>query len=185
MHFKTLLAMGLLIACAGANAKTLVVQMLGEATFIDGGLPWVWNDVVGNLDDLPDGADGFACFSVDLLNAATGKRIGTGIDCLKGLPMAVPGPAVEAVSFFITPGGVLVNRGMTSLGLFSAGIGDADGAFNVMTGSVPAPGAESLIFGTQRFEEASGNARVSGAVSVNGDGAVEVFNCLWQLNLDD
>jgi hypothetical protein len=179
---KPILAISLLLFSVGANARTLVVQMLGDATF-EGDLPTVWNNVFGSNDDLPGDNSGFDCFSVDLVDPATGMQIGTGIDCLRDLA-ADPGPAVTAVSLFVTPGGILVNRGQTSLGLFSSGIGDAGGALNVMTGSIPTDTTSSLIFGTKQFQSASGRARVSGAARV-GVAGVEAFNCLWQIDLEN
>jgi hypothetical protein len=179
--FRIFAAIVLLVLSMGANARTLVVQMVGDSV-ITGDLPTTWMAVFGTNDDLPMDNSGYTCFKIPLHDPASGTQIGWGIDCLRDLP-ADPGPAVEAFSIFDMPGGVLVNHGITSLGLFSAGVGDANGQVNVMTGSIPAPGAESLIFGTKRFKNASGTARVSGAVRV-GEG-VEFFNCMWQLFLND
>ena len=83
-------------------------------------------------------------------------------------------------------GGVVVNRGLTSLGLFSTGVGDADGGVNLLTGSIPTATTSSLIFGTGKFRDVIGRARVSGAARVNfSTGLVEVFNCLWQIEIDE
>ena len=179
---KAILAVSLLLFSVGASARTLVVQMLGDTTF-EGDLPTVWGDVFGSNDGLPGDNSGFNCFSVNLVDPATGMQIGTGIDCLRDLA-GDNGPAVTAVSFFILPGGVLVNQGLTSLGLFSTGIGDAGGAVNVMTGSIPTDTTSSLIFGTKKFQTPSGRARVSGAARVGAAG-VEALNCLWQIDLEN
>ena len=61
----------------------------------------------------------FFCEKMPLLDPATKLRVGSGIDCL----YLIPG-GVVAVSFFVLPGGSLVNAGLTSLGAFTLGIGD-------------------------------------------------------------
>ena len=109
----------------------ILVQMLGDATF-EGDLVAVWHEVFGSADGLPADYQGFNCFSVDLVDPATRKQKGTGIDCLRDLA-ADNGPALTAVSLFVMPGGVLVNQGLTSLGLLSTGVGDAGGTVNLMT----------------------------------------------------
>jgi len=160
--------------------KTLVVQMLGEGEWI-GDLPTVWHDVFGSEAGLPDDNADFNCFSVPLLDPSKGKEIGTGIDCLRPAADA-PDTGLEAVSFFIMRQGILVNRGLTSLGGFTEMVGDAGGTVNTMTGSVPTDDSNTLFFGSKQYRHVSGNARVSGAVFIDA-GVPTWFNCLWVIKL--
>jgi hypothetical protein len=50
---------------------------------------------------------------------------------------------------------------------------------------VPNPGANSIIGGTGRFQNATGSVRLSGAVNLSelGDGVI-TFDCVFVINLD-
>lgn len=177
-----------------AKAERLLLQMIGPSTD------------AGNLADM-DAEQGtnllgpgglgvdpteFACFRMKLVNPQTKIEIGEGVDCLRfdntdNFPIQV---GVTAVSFFIMPGGTLVNMGATSLGLFLPGFGDGNvggdgGGVQVthMTGSIPGANPDSIVGGTGRFAKASGFARVSGAV--NAVLALPHFNCMWDVKLYD
>jgi len=120
---------------------------------------------------------------------STKTQIGEGIDCLNFafIDLAPTQIGLNVVSFFVLPGGTLVNQGTTSLGAFLDGFGngvipvDDDGGtvpVTHMTGSIPGAGADSIVLATGQFAGATGTARVSGAVNPNGDGlANPAFNC--------
>ena len=194
MILAALLTMGLTVAAtAPAKADRILLQMLGEATNI--GTLDDANDVAGTsvteaeveaaIDEiLPADPDAFlGCNQMPLLNPATKVVLGSGIDCL----WAIPG-GVAAVSFFVLPGGSMVNAGLTSLGMFTAGVGDngvVPGDANspppiLMTGSIPNLTNDSIIAATGDFDGMVGTGRVSGAVANDGN---FWFNCLWELNL--
>lgn len=194
MIVAAVITMGLTMAAAApAKADRVLLQMLGEATNI-GDLQDA-NDVAGTTvteadveaaigEMLPvDPADFLGCHQMPLLDPATKVALGAGIDCL----YAIPG-GVVAVSFFVLPGGSVVNAGLTSLGQFTAGVGDngvVPGDSNspppiLMTGSIPNLTNDSIIAATGDFAGFVGTGRVSGAVANDGN---FWFNCLWELNL--
>jgi hypothetical protein len=176
-------------AQAEGSTETLVLQFLGTAT---GG---AWNelsaDTVATIQTLSDenddfdaaSLDGFACFEIDMLDAASGVVAGVGVDCLapddKG-----DGLVVEAFSFFILPGGAFLANGMTTVRPFFSGVGDAGGSYTHVTGSVPSAGEDNIIAATGQFED-SGAIRVSGVMDLSGIGSgVAVFNCLWLVSVE-
>ena len=80
------------------------------------------------------------------------------------------------------PGGAFASTGMTSVRPFFSGVGDADGEFTHMTGSVPA--SDNIVAGTGQFQ-ASGSVRVSGVVNMSQFGAgIIAFNCLWLVDVE-
>lgn len=98
--------------------------------------------------------------------------------------------------FIFDDGGTIVNRGTTTIQPFVPGFGDAgfgnrfvpDTIPNLpvthLTGSIPNPGDDSFVLTTGDFSHVSGNARVSGAVSLaDTKSGNPVFDCLWELNL--
>jgi hypothetical protein len=142
--------------------------------------------------DPTDIADNFLCFEMPLLDPSTKVQVGTGIDCLD-FGTDAPGDdqaTVIAYSFFSTPGGTLLNRGLTSVRAFVPGVGDGGEDEGMtrrrthMTGSIPDPNAApSLVGGTKRFKNKVGSARVSGAVDLDGPG-LPLFDCMWVIDFD-
>jgi len=184
---------------APAKADRLLLQMLGEASFI-GGLEGANLAAGTNIDEddvydetgvvLPiDPADFLGCYQVPLLDMATKVELGYGIDCLYDVT-----GGVAAVSFFILPGGSIVSAGLTSLGPFTPGVGDnpvvpGDGSSPppvLITGSIPDLSTNTIVMGTGQFADAEGTGRVSGAVFPGPlvDGSNFWFNCLWEFNIE-
>jgi hypothetical protein len=143
---------------------------------------------------------GFACFQAPLLDLATGRVVGTGVDCLN--PFDTAGDAageglqIEAKTFFFFKKGLVVNHGCTSVRPVFAGVGDA--GVTHITGSIPAEefGADAapipacdeaggVILTTGGFRGASGAVRLSGAVNLSNAGAGEItFSCIFVLDLE-
>ena len=142
----------------------------------------------------------FACFEGDLLNLETGRVVGIGVDCLwvTGAPAdATPGvatiddgagnqiaisPQIDAVTFFFLPGGYLVNDGLTTVRPFFVDIGDGDGRYTHMTGSMPGD-TPTVVYATGRFAKTADRAsvRLSGAVNTSRlftDGIID-FSCMF------
>jgi len=184
-------SMLLVSVSAPVLAEGVVVQMLGLSSF-EGDLGSVNSTYGTNLDPAVTGNFGdYACFEMPLLNTTSNKQIGFGIDCLRFEDGTAPIVGAEfhvtAVSFFVLPGGVLVNMGTTTIQPFVPGFGDAGGTLTHVTGSVPTPGTtNTFIAGTGRFQNRIGTARVSGAVDVTGVAAgtsTPSFDCLWKIDL--
>lgn len=193
---KTIVALCALALVSGitvpAHAGKLVLKMLGASTHI-GDLAAVDAAEQTGLNFAQLGVDpaDFACFKMPLLNPSSDTQIGHGVDCLRfdDLSQEPTQIGLTAVSFFIMPGGVLVNMGATSLGAFLPGFGngDIDIGGDVVpvthaTGSIPSVGAKSIVGGTGEFAGAKGVARVSGAVSVIP--ATPAFNCMWEVEFN-
>jgi hypothetical protein len=187
---RALLRCGLLMSVflgAGANAETWVVQMLGSSEVV-GTLADIDAREGTNIDLPGDAGTNFTCFEVPLLDPNTGIQIGSGVDCLRFDDGTAP-PEDEirltAYSFFVTPGGTLVNSGTTSVRAFVDGFGNGGAPFprSHLTGSVPDSNAQTFVGGTRRFDRTRGRARVSGAVDLV-TGPTPFFDCLWVIELD-
>lgn len=193
------------------TAQSLTLQMLGPSEIV--GTAAVIDVREGtNIDFAGLGVDGndFVCFEMPLVEAATDIILGSGVDCLRfdppglifgGNPALADGVTVTegtmtvtVFSFFVLPGGTLVNFGTTTIQPFVAGFGDGfiagdsgNPQVTHLTGSIP-NGASSIAAGTRRFSRVSGHGRVSGAVSVLpidvAAGIGPSFDCLWELTLD-
>ncbi len=180
--------------CAGvAQAKDLALQFLGQPT-----ANVISDEAQAAIDEFVDGGlafdqGQFACFEAPLIDLSTGREVGVGIDCLNpvvvdledspNLLAAVPagfafGLQIEATTFFLLPGGNLVNQGMTSAQPFFTDTGNAMGAVTHMTGSIPAPGGVQA--GTRKFASWAGaRVRLSGAVNLGLPNDEIFFNCLF------
>jgi hypothetical protein len=166
---KTIYPVLVILLCLAGNAayaKTLAFQMLGQSEFVGNAADIDKREGTKiNFSRRRDDPYDFACFEMPLYDMGSGVQIG-----------------VTAYSFFVTPGGTLVNRGKTSLRALIPGFGDGGSPQRThATGSIPSPGDSSLVAGTRRFGKAEGQARVSGAV--NPTLATPFFDCLWKIEL--
>jgi hypothetical protein len=128
------------------------------------------------------------CFTTPMVDPENEIELGTGIDCLNvDLSSSTDSAtALTALSLFVFRGGSLVTFGLTSVGAFAPGIGDASGAVTNITGSIPpdpAAGPSGIVGGTGRFHHASGTVRVSGAVNLNDFPNTMDFDCVWIIEL--
>ena len=145
--------------------------------------------------------DDFACFRMDMVDPASGTKIGDGVDCL--IFNEIPGQiansnglqngaafqnlagdvAVEAVSIFsfgnsFPSADLIVTRGLTSVRPFLEGFGNGGTpARTHITGSIPDPGSNGVILATGTQAGKQGPVRVSGSLTVDGNGIF--FDCLW------
>jgi hypothetical protein len=179
-------AFALSLLATMASAQTFVVQMLGQSVSVGDAAAMDAREGTNiNFQKWQDDPADFACFEIPLIDMSSGVQLGTGVDCLRfDDTMFMPDQiGVTAYSFFVTPGGTLVNRGMTSLRALIPGFGDGGLPQRThATGSIPNPSAQTLVAGTRRFHKAKGRARVSGAV--NPGLATPFFDCLWKIELD-
>ena len=180
------LALSCLVA-SGATAETLVVQMLGQSEFIgDAAAVDAREGTNINFTRWQDDPAEFGCFEMPLIDMRSGVQLGTGVDCLRfdDTAYAPDQIGVTAFSFFVTPGGTLVNRGKTSIRALIPGFGDGGSPQRThATGSIPSPTGKSLVAGTGLFDKAKGRGRVSGAVSPFL-AETPFFDCLWRIELD-
>jgi hypothetical protein len=123
------------------------------------------------------------CFDLDLIDAKTGNVIGTASDCLSVIKSSVSdnGIMLTGTTFFFFPGGTLVSQGKTTIQPVLHGSVD----FTHITGAVPSPGDESVVYGDGKFKNASGPVRLSGAVNLSkldSDGKI-TFDCVFIINI--
>jgi hypothetical protein len=174
------------LVASGANADTLVAQMLGQSEAVGSAYDVDAREGTDiNFARWQDDPTDFACFEMPLIDPSSGTQIGTGVDCLRFDDTAFfPDQiGVTAYSFFVTPGGTLVNRGKTSLRALIPDFGDGGAPQRThATGSIPSPSDKTLVAGTGLFDKAKGRARVSGAV--NPSLATPFFDCLWKIEVD-
>jgi hypothetical protein len=156
----------------GRNGHDLVVALRGTAEV--------------EMMEIPEtdrGTTEGLCFTVDLVDLATGNVIGDATDCLADIdPDDGGGMALTGTTIFNFPGGTLVSRGRTTVQPILDGSVD----FTHITGAVPQDGENSVLSGTGRFNGATGAVRLSGAVNLSEldpDGKI-TFDCMFAISLD-
>jgi len=196
---KRIFIINVTLALLGSHAGAAeVVQFLGQSvgTTMSAELtPAQISDAgIANPED-------YACFKMDMRDAASGNVIGFGVDCLALHP--VPGQvvngnglvngrafqnlagdvAVEAVSIFNFGGGdIIVTSGLTSVRPLLEGYGDGGAPTRThISGSIPDPSAHSVLLAEGSFAGRQGPARVSGALAIDSNGLF--FDCLWVLDI--
>ena len=176
-------ALAPLQASSPEQARSLVLQVKGTA--------------IGEIRDIDTDGDGILdtqanCFEVGLYDPRTGRQIGTATDCLSEVgvvidddPASAPlgwNLALTGTTFFHLPGGTLVTQGLTSVRPALHPTSRGDRIFTHVTG---ANGDGGIQYGTGRFGNAFGDARLSGLVDLaklGTDGEI-TFDCLFVVDL--
>ena len=164
-----------LLSASGANAagigNNIVVLLAGLGAGYDGNEQF---EQFG-LDPLDA-----TCFEMDLVDAKTGNVIGRGSDCLSGMAPSGDGLMLTATTFFYFPGGTLVSRGLVTVQPVLTGSTE----FTHITGAVPSPYVNNVIYGDGKFENAVGSVRLSGAVNLGAfaDGLI-FFDCVFVIDI--
>jgi hypothetical protein len=182
----------LLASPAGAD---IAVRFIGTAEAND--LSQEGAAAVDEFFDTPNLANGrsredFLCYELPLEDLESGATIGVGVDCLyifEAVADDTPGvtiglsPKIDAVTFFLLPGGYFVSDGMTTVRPLFSGVGDGNGAVTHITGSFPSStGPGTIVAGAGDFSGAQGNTRLSGAVNLSdffNSGNPIFFSCLF------
>jgi hypothetical protein len=123
---------------------------------------------------------GATCFDLDLVDAKTGKVIGQASDCLSSINMVGDGLMLTGTTFFFFPGGTLVAEGLTTVQPVLHGSAD----FTHITGAIPSPSGNGVVYGDGKFKNANGPVRLSGAVNLSalGDGLI-TFDCVFIIDI--
>lgn len=177
MTISSLLLISLLVGnalYAAGIGNNIVVRLAGTATAYPG------NDLFKEFGLTPLDA---LCFDVDLIDAKTGNVIGAASDCLSGITPSVTdnGTMLTGTTFFFFPGGTLVSQGLTTVQPVLHGSPDS----THITGAVPSPSGDGVIYGDGKFKNASGPVRLSGAVNLsmlNSDGQI-TFDCVFVIDI--
>ncbi len=182
------LALGLLVLVVGAACSDDDDDDGDSAGFAPGG-----NDIVvalrgtavGEMQPIPAtdaGTEEALCFTIDLVDLATGDVIGDATDCLADLEGdGEIGIALVGTTTFNFPDGTLVSRGLTTVQPVLVG----SVAYTHITGAVPEPGENSVLSGTGVFDGATGEVRLSGAVNMSeldSDGKI-TFDCVFVISV--
>ena len=156
---------------AAGVGNNIAVRLVGTGLAYDG-------DGLFEEFDLPP--LNATCFDVDLIDVKTGNVIGVASDCLSDITPNGDGLMLTGTTFFFFPGGTLISRGLTTVQLVLHGSAD----FTHITGAIPSPGDDSVIYGDGKFSNASGPVRLSGAVNLDalGSGLI-TFDCMFLIDI--
>jgi hypothetical protein len=160
-------------ASAGGFGKNIVVLLAGEGLVDTSGNQFTKLGLVA--------PEGVACFDMDLVDARTGRVIGSGSDCLSDVtPSDNGGMSLTATSFFHFRSGTLVSRGLVTVQPKLHGLDE----FTHVTGAAPATSENNVIYGDGRFKDASGSVRLSGLVNLSRfDSGYIDFDCVFIIDI--
>ena len=157
-------------ASAAGLGNNIAVRLVGTADMYIG-------DTLFESFDLP--AQGALCYDLDLVDIKSGNVIGSAADCLTDISGVGDGVALTGTTFFFFNGGTVVTRGLTTVQPTTHGSAD----FTHITGAIPHAGDNNVIYGDGKFKNASGSARLSGAVNLSNFPAQATFDCVFILDI--
>jgi hypothetical protein len=164
-----LLYLGGAASAAGLN-NNIAVRLVGTADMYNG------DTLFENFDLTPEGA---LCYDLDLVDVKSGDVIGSAADCLTNISPVGDGVALTGTTFFFFPAGTVVTRGLTTVQPTTHGSAD----FTHITGAIPQPGDNNVVYGDGKFKNASGPVRLSGAVNLVNFPAQAAFDCVFILDV--
>lgn len=152
----------------GPSAKPMVLRLLGSDTETIQAVP--------DPNNLIPGPDIASCYTVDLFDVASDRRVGTATDCITVIGTVGTGVQVVGTTEFDFGGGhTFTTQGLTSVQPTTHG---SPGITHI-TGAIPTPGSNGVIAGTGRFAGFAAEARLSGAVDLTAFPAAATFDCLF------
>ncbi len=157
-------------ASAAGLSNNIAVRLVGTAEM------FVGDSLFTEFGLAPEGA---LCYDVDLVDVKSGDVIGSATDCLTNINPMGSGVALTGTTFFFFPGGTVVSRGLTTVQPTLHG----SSGFTHITGAVPQPGDNSVVYGDGKFKNASGPVRLSGAVNLTNFPAAATFDCVFVLDV--
>lgn len=158
-------------AHAAGLGTNIAVRLVGTSVMFDG-------DDLFNEFGIPKTGEAL-CYDLDLVDAKTGNVIGSAADCLTNLNNVSTGVALTGTTFFFFPGGTVVSQGMTTVQPILHGSPD----FTHITGAIPQPGDNNVVYGDGKFKNASGPVRLSGTVNLMNFPTQATFDCLFILDI--
>jgi hypothetical protein len=157
-------------AYAAGPGSNIAVRLVGTGDLING------DALFTEFGLTPEGA---LCYDLDLVDVKTGNVIGSAADCLTNINLIGSGVALTGTTFFFFPGGTVVSRGLTTVQPVLHGSPD----FTHITGAIPQPGDNNVVYGDGKFKNASGPVRLSGAVNLNNFPNQATFDCVFILDV--
>ncbi len=116
-----------------------------------------------------------------MFDTNTDQLIGDGLDCLIILEAEEDdGMSVDRTTVFNFPEGRMVANGRTTVVPI---FGDASPQYTHVVGDVN-PATLNVVSGTKRFEDRTGNVRLSGIVNLSYFPDTILFNCIFVIDLD-
>jgi len=164
-----LLYLGGAASAAGLN-NNIAVRLVGTADMYNG-------DAL--FEDFGLDQEGALCYDLDLVDVKSGNVIGSAADCLTNISPVGSGVALTGTTFFFFPGGTVVTRGLTTVQPTTHGSAD----FTHITGAIPQPGDNNVVYGDGKFKNASGPVRLSGAVNLGNFPDQATFDCVFILDI--
>jgi hypothetical protein len=161
-------------ANAAGIGNNIVVRLVGTDMAYDGNE--MFNEFgLESLDAL--------CFDVDQVDAKSGNVIGSASDCLSSISSSITdnGTMLTGTTFFFFPGGTLISQGLTTVQPVLHGSPNS----THITGAIPSPDGNGVIYGDGKFKHAYGPVRLSGAVNLsllNSDGII-TFDCVFIIDI--
>ncbi len=152
-----------------AGEDNLVLQFKGTATAVP-------TEYDTDGDGIPDTTA--PCFEAPVFNPATGKQIGTGADCLDVQSNDNGNIQLTGTGFFHLADGMIAVQGLTTVRPVLQPTRRGDIEFTHITG---ANGDGGLLYGTGRYEGATGMVRLSGQVDMSrleSDSMIH-FDCIF------
>ncbi|NKB68935.1 MAG: hypothetical protein GKR89_17855 [Candidatus Latescibacteria bacterium] len=139
---------------------------------------------VGEVRPVPPfGIEGVAdeglCFDIDMVDAATGRHLGRGTDCITVLEAADDGIKLIGTAYFEFPQGTIVTRGLTSVRPTIPDHGSEPVTHG--TTGIPAPGENGVLEATGDFAGLEASVRLGGAVNLSNLASANemTFDCLF------
>ena len=164
-----LLYLGSVASAAGLN-NNIAVRLVGTADM------YIGDTLFEKFNQPPVGA---MCYDVDLVDAKSGNVIGSATDCLTNINVIDFGVALTGTTFFFFPGGTVVTSGLTTVQPTLHG----SAGFTHITGAIPQPGDNNVVYGDGKFKNASGPVRLSGAVNLTNFPDQAIFDCVFILDI--
>lgn len=161
-------------ASASGKGKNIVVLLAGEGLADGSGNQFTQLGLVVPV--------GVLCFDIDLVDARTGRVLGSGSDCLSDITQSDNGGMqLTATSFFYFHGGTLVSQGLVSVQPKFHGLEE----YTHVVGAAPAPSENNVIYGDGKFRHAEGSVRLSGLVNLSRLGTEFIidFDCVFIIDL--
>ncbi len=157
-------------AYAAGLGTNIAVRLVGTGDLFNG------DALFDEFDLTPVGA---LCYDLDLVDVKSGDVIGSAADCLSNLNPIGDGVALTGTTFFFFPGGTVVSQGLTTVQPVLYGSPDV----THITGAIPQPGENSVVYGDGKFQNASGPVRLSGAVNLTNFPGQAIFDCVFILDV--
>lgn len=165
------------------DQQRILVKLLGYSTAYTPG------SGEGIIENVPNVGEDVVCQDVDMVNMQSNEVIATSSDCFSDIePDSGGGAGFIGTSFLNFPDGTIITQGkFTAQPVLHETTTIAGVPITAITGA--ASEGNTFIGGTGRYENSTGNARVSGLINGEGyafmPGDTMYFDCIFEIQLLD